>query len=276
MTRVWDRRNLHAWTVAPFDAVDRSPEQRVAMIARLGFARYAYSWRERHVPTFEAEIEATKRYGIQLMAWNFLALEPEDPLATAILELCRSHAISPELWVMQSHREGAGVRSDHRVELEADRIRRFVVLAAPYGCRVALYNHNGWLGMLDNQLLVLDRLAELGVSDVGIVYNFSHARDDGHDDTKDFPALWVRILPYVTAVNVTGTAWEGTLLYPSEGDAELEMMRTIEQSGWRGPVGLIAERGGDAELTLRNCLIGFDWLAAELAEPGSGGNRPFT
>jgi hypothetical protein len=37
---------------------------------------------------------------------------------------------------------------------------------------------------------------------------------------------------------------------------------------------LIAESGGDAEVTLRNARSGLDWLAAELREPGSGGQRP--
>jgi hypothetical protein len=52
-------------------------------------------------------------------------------------------------------------------------------------------------------------------------------------------------------------------------------MRTIQESGWTGPVGVIAEKGGDAEVTLKNYLKGIDWLAAEIAKPGSGGPRPF-
>jgi hypothetical protein len=54
------------------------------------------------------------------------------------------------------------------------------------------------------------------------------------------------------------------------------MMRTIQDSGWVGPVGLIAERGGDAKVTLGNDLLGLDWLAAELRQPGSGGSRPLS
>ena len=53
------------------------------------------------------------------------------------------------------------------------------------------------------------------------------------------------------------------------------MMRIIQDSGWKGPVGIIGEKSGDAEVTLRNYLIGLDWLAAELKQPGSGGARPF-
>ena len=161
------------------------------------------------------------------------------------------------------------------VRQEADRINALVKLAAPYGSRVELYNHNGWFGMLDNQLAIIARLKELGVAGVGMVYNFSHARDEFHDDTVNFPPLWRKIQPYVVAVNITGTTMDGAGIYPSQGDRELGMMRTIQESGWTGPVGLIAEKGGDAEITLRNDLAGLDWLAAELKRPGSGGPRPF-
>ena len=324
MRTLWAQENLHAWTVAPFDAVDRSPHERVAMLARLGFKNYAYSWRHKHVPTFDAELEALERHRIKLLAWNFLALEPDDPLTSSTLDLFKRHHVTPQLWVMQSHRDSTidpkqwrhrfprgpalpqtheeylllsdadkvrlskalaqtqaaempptPAQQDQRVHREAERIRAFAELAAPYGCRVALYNHNDWFGMIDNQLAILERLHQLGVDRVGIVYNFSHCRDELHDDTTDFQALWKKIQPYVLAVNVSGVAFEGLVIYPSQGDAELEMMRTIQDSGWQGAVGLIAEKGGDAEITLRNCLTGLHWLAAELQQPGSGGERPF-
>ena len=164
---------------------------------------------------------------------------------------------------------------DQRVLREAERIKKLVALATPYGVRVELYNHNGWYGIEENQLAIIQKLKTLGVNDVGMVYNFSHARDTAHDDTKEFPALWKKIKPYVVAVNITGTHMDGDLIYPSQGDRELEMMRVIQSSGWKGPVGLIAEKGGDAEVTLRNYMKGLDWLAAEVQQSGSGGEPPF-
>lgn len=162
-----------------------------------------------------------------------------------------------------------------QVDREVYRIQALIDLVKPYGNTIALYNHGGWFGSMNNQLAIIRKLEELGVKGVGIVYNFSHARDAHHDETAIFNAIWREIASYVVAVNVTGTAMEGTVIYPSEGDRELEMMRIIEESGWLGPIGLTAEKGGDAELTLRNDLIGLDWLAAELRQPGSGGPRPF-
>jgi hypothetical protein len=108
-----------------------------------------------------------------------------------------------------------------------------------------------------------------------MVYNFSHARDGFHDDSKNFPQLWKKMRDHVVAVNVTGMRTDEDVVYPSQGDSELEMLRTIQESGWRGPIGLVAEKGGDAEVTLGNYMVGLDWLAAELKQPGSGGPRPF-
>jgi sugar phosphate isomerase/epimerase len=325
---VWARSNLHAWSVAPFDEVKRTPDERAQMLQRLGIRKYAYSWRQQHIATFDAEIEAMKRHGIEIIAWNFLAVEPGDPPAEAALEAFRRHGIKPAIWVMQSphgrprtmqdwqkyvspgltlpatpedlrklpEAERAKIQAElrrarlraryesftrtpreqyERVRTEADRIKRIVEAVAPYGCKVALYAHNSWFGIMDNQVAIIERLKELGVTDVGIVYNFHHARDEDHDDTLEFPRIWRKIKPYVTAITVTGVRFEGEFAYPSQGDAELEMMRVIQESGWHGSVGMTAEVGGDSEATLRNYQIGIEWIAKELARPGSGGPRPF-
>lgn len=329
---LWAQKNRFAWCVVPFDARHRSPEARAAMLQGLGFDSFAYDWRDKDIPTFDAEIDALQRHHIRLLAWWY-PMDPGDPLAKSILETFRRHGVHPELWVMQSlshmpstiagwkpllppgllppgtrfpqtERElqalpgadrdrirqaiaDAAVRMQReslthgaaeqarRVNAEADRIAALQRLARPYGCQVELYNHNGWFGLEANQLAIIARLAQLGISDVGMVYNFSHARDALHDDTKDFPRIWSAIKDHVVAVNITGIGPHGEEVYPSQGDCELDMMRTIQSSGWRGPVGVVAEMGGDARVTLRNYLIGMNWIAAELKQPGSGGPRPF-
>jgi sugar phosphate isomerase/epimerase len=259
----------------PFDANKRSPEERAAMLERLGFSHFAYDWRTEHVPTFDAEIVALQKHHLDLLAWWF-PFDADNPLAKSTLEIFRRHNVHPQLWVMQSGEKTLSpLTHEQEIARNAERIGALVKLAAPYGCRVGLYNHNGWFGILDHQLAVLDRLKQQGITNVGIVYNFSHARDAHHDDSVNFPELWKKIQPHVMAVNITGMRMDGDIIYPSQGDSELEMMRTIEESGWTGPVGVIAEKGGDAEVTLKNYLIGLDWLAAELKQPGSAGPRPF-
>ncbi len=53
-----------------------------------------------------------------------------------------------------------------------------------------------------------------------------------------------------------------------------QLLPTIQASGWFGPIALIAEQGGDAEVTLSDDLTGLHWLSLEIAKPGSGGPRP--
>jgi len=231
-------------------------------------------------------LETFKRHRVHPQLWLIQPLRPvtlparAKEMSTAQLlqsaDLMQSiNAQSAEHWRQDLASTRTPQAQQLRVKREADRVAALVRLTEPYGVKVELYNHNGWFGMMDNQLAVIERLNALGVTDVGIVYNFDHARDALHDDTVDFPTLWSKIGPHVVAINVSGTHAEPSALYPSQGDRELEMMRTIRASGWKGPVGLNAEPGTDAEVTFKNCLVGLDWLAAELRQVGSAGPRPF-
>ena len=169
---------------------------------------------------------------------------PADPVLRTTLEVFKRQKIAPALWVMGS---GSLTKTEaeqrQRVEEEAERLRQIVELAKPYGVSVHLYNHNGWFGIPDNEVAVIERLKERGVTGVGMIYNFSH----GHQDVADFAAVWKRMQPYVVAVNVTGMVPDGEakLMPPSQGEQEQALLRVVLESGWRGPIGLIAEQGGD-------------------------------
>ena len=264
--------NLHAWCVVPFDAKKRGPEERAQMLEKLGFKRFVYDWRAKDIPTFDAEIEALKKHGIALTAW-WSPTNPRDPVLLQTLEVFQRQNVHPQLWVMGGGPPTATPDEQRqRVVKEAERIRDLVQLAEPYGCQVELYNHNAWFGQPDNEVAIIEQLKQLGVTSVGMIYNFSH----GHEDVADFPAIWKRIQPYVRAINVTGMgkAGETKIAPPSQGEFEIGMLRVIVDSGWTGPVGLIAEQGGDAEVTLGNGLRGLEWCRKELTQPGSGGDRP--
>ena len=47
---LFERDNLVAWCIVPFDAKKRGPEERAEMLHRLGFLRFAYDWRDEHLP----------------------------------------------------------------------------------------------------------------------------------------------------------------------------------------------------------------------------------
>lgn len=278
MTRIWDRDNLHAWCVVPFDEVKRGPEARAQMLADLGIRRFSYDWRAENVPHFGEELDALARHDIELLGWWWWPEQDEKELRYA-LDTFASRDVRPRLWFMQGENllpdrlPRTAQQQQERIELEAQRALRASELARGHG--IDLYTHNDWFGIPDNLVAVVEKARELGVPDIGISYNFSHARDEIHDDTVDFDALWSRIQPYVTSVNLAGTHFEDdTTLFPGDGEHDLEMMRVIEDSGWQGPVGVIAETGGDAEVSLRNAILRVEWLAAELIQPGSGGAKP--
>jgi hypothetical protein len=114
-----------------------------------------------------------------------------------------------------------------RVKLEAERVKSLVALAKPYHIQLALYSHNGWLGVPDHQVAVLTYLRRIGIRDVGIVYNFSHSHDGHHNDTEDFNRVWKLISSYVAAVNIAGVHREDAV-------RELSTPRSTWRQGFAG------------------------------------------
>jgi hypothetical protein len=262
------RDNLVAWCIVPFDAQKRGPEQRAAMLERLGIRQLAYDWRAEHVPTFPAELAALKRHGIKLTAFWFPTTLDND--ARTILALLQRSGIRTQLWVMGGG--GATYSAAEqcaRVAAEAARIRPIAEAAAKIGCSVELYNHGGWFGEPENQIAVIK---ELKLPNVGIVYNLHH----GHEHLSRFPELLKQMLPYLHALNLNGMMKNGALvggqiiLPLGQGDYDLELLRLIRGSGYRGPIGILNHTGEDAEARLRDNLDGLDWLVAQLAGKPAG------
>ena len=74
--------DLVAWCIVPFDSRKRSPEQRIAMLERLGFKRYAYDWRAEHLPDTARELRLAKEHGIHVEdVWVWI--EKDQPGRTA-------------------------------------------------------------------------------------------------------------------------------------------------------------------------------------------------
>jgi len=70
---LFNKDNLVARCIVPFDAKKRGPQARAEMLQRLGIKRVAYDWRPPDVPTFEEEIlQYKKQYrlkpGLQQLA----------------------------------------------------------------------------------------------------------------------------------------------------------------------------------------------------------------
>lgn len=261
------RKNLVAWCIVPFDSKKRGPEERAAMLEKLGFSKFAYDYRAEHIPTFDAEIEALKRHHVDLSAWWFpTTLNDEAKMTLAVFA---KHKVIPQLWVTG----GGGPTKDEadqkaRVAAEAARIRPIAEAAAKVGCKVALYNHGGWFGEPENQIAIIQ---ELKLDNVGIVYNQHH----GHDHLDRFAELLQKMKPYLYTLNLNGMVKEGDrkgqkILQLGQGDLDLKLLKIVRDSGYTGPIGILGHTQDDAEERLHDNLDGLDWLLPQLDGKGAG------
>lgn len=266
-TELFRRENLVAWCIVPFDDRERTPVERAEMLNRLGLSKYAYDYRAHHIPTFDAEMEAIKRHGIELTAWWF----PTDinDEARLILDVLKRHGIRTQLWVTGGGAPTASEQEQRdRVKAEAARIGRIANAAAEIGCRVSLYNHGGWFGEPENQLEII---RELKLPNVGIVYNLHH----GHDHLDRFAALLDQMKAHLDCLNLNGMVAGGDridkkILPLGEGDLDLGLLRIIRDSGYQGPIGILNHTQENAETRLGKNLAGLDALLEQLRREPAG------
>jgi putative heme-binding domain-containing protein len=269
------RDNLVAWCIVPFDSKKRGPEDRAAMLQRLGFRHFAYDWRAEHIPTFDAEMDALKKKGIKLDAF-WTAPGKLNRESRIILDLLKRHGLKADLWVLLDlgADRASGPEQEKRIAAATAELRPLAEEAARIGCSLALYNHGGWFGEPENQIAIIERLKSQGVSNVGIVYNLHH----GHDHLARFGPLLARMMPYLRTLCVNGMDNEGDrhgrkILPLGQGALDLELLRTICASGYNGPIGILGHTQDDAEERLRDNLDGLDWLLPQLSG-ASPGPRP--
>ncbi len=258
--------NLVAWCIVPFDARKRGPEERAAMLERLGFNLFAYDYRAEHVSSFDAEMEALERHRIRLLAWWFPPTLNDE--ARLILDVLKRHRLTPQLWVTgggEPTRDAQEQRS--RVTAEAARIRAIAEAAGKIGCTVGLYNHGGWFGEPENQLEIIARLHNQEITNVGLIYNQHH----GHGHVDRFAELMQKMKPHLLALNLNGMIpggdKHGKQIWPlGQGDLDLKLLRIIRDSGWRGPIGILNHTDEDAEVRLQENLRGLQRLVAQLGD----------
>lgn len=265
-TDLFAHPNLVAWCIVPFDAKGRGPEERAAMLERLGFTQFAYDYRAEHIATFDAEMEALKRHHVRLLAWWFPATLNNE--AKLILDVLTRHNLrGVQLWVTGS---GAPTKTPDeqqaRVAAEAARIRPIAEAAAKLEGQVALYNHGAWFGEPENQLAIIALLRRSGITNVGLVYNLHH----GHDHLARFPALLAQMKPHLLALNLNGTVRggdkQGQKIVPlAQGELDAQLLTAIRDSGWRGPIGILNHTNEDAEGRLQDNLAGLDWLRQKIS-----------
>ncbi|RQP10046.1 MAG: xylose isomerase [Parapedobacter sp.] len=262
---VFAKQNLAAWCIVPFDAKHRGPEERAKMLSDLGITKLAYDWREEHIPTFDDELRALNKYGIKLEAfWMMSGNHPEDdPYIRQIFDFIARNKVKTQIWLLMGEWEGFGDLSQHdKVEAMRKPIAYIAAKAAALDCQVALYNHGGWFGEPENQLEIIN---ELNLENVGMVYNFHHARLHHERFSTFFP----KILPHLFALNIAGLKSGVTdrFFRTGQGDVEKEMIRQVWKSKYRGTIGIINHNENeDAEKGLRDEIDGLKKILAEIGD----------
>jgi sugar phosphate isomerase/epimerase len=258
---VFDQQNLAAWCIVPFDAKKRSPEDRAAMVAKMGINKIAYDWRAEHVPEFEQEILAYQKHGIEFFA--FWGAHDEA------FRLFEKHKLHPQLWIMM---KGTGDTQETQVKSAAEGLLPILAKAKAIGSQVGIYNHGGWGGEPENMVAVCEYLKKNhGTDNVGIIYNLHH----GHSHLDRLPKALEAMKPWLLCLNLNGMDIAGDtkgrkILPLGVGTQDVTVLRQIRASGYNGPIGILNHTDEDAEGRLLDNLDGLKWLVPQLddAKPG--------
>jgi len=225
---IFRKDNLVAWCIVPFDARKRGPEARAQMLVELGIKKVAYDWRKEHVASFEQEILAYKKHGLEYFA--FWSWHPD------MAALIRKHNIKPQIW--KTNPSPRGATQQLKVEAAGRQMLPLVKQATELGCKVGLYNHGGWGGEPENLVAVCEWLRKEAKTDqVGIIYNFHH----GHGHIDDFDDSLDQMTPYLFCLNINGmnNGAKPKILSLGKGQHEQQMLRIVRHSGYTGPVGIL-------------------------------------
>ena len=239
---------LVAWCIVPFDAKQRGPAERAAMLKRLGLKRVAYDWRAKHVTEFEEEILQYKKHGLEFTAfWG---------VHEKAFDLFEKYKMSPQVWFM--FRQPQGDTQEAKVAAAAKGLLPLVARTQKMGSQLGLYNHGGWSGEPANLAAVCAYLHKhYDAKHVGIVYNLHH----GHGHIADFEKSLRQMKPYLLCLNLNGMNDGATpkILQLGRGQHEAAMIATIRKSGYTGPIGILDHRNDtDTEIALKENLEGLE------------------
>jgi sugar phosphate isomerase/epimerase len=262
---VYARQNLIAWCIVPFDSKKRGPEERAQMLNRLGITKLAYDWRQEHIPAFDQELEALKKHNIELQGfWFASGPNPEnDKNLATVLALLKRHQVKTQLWCMFGGVPNLDQMSQQeKVQAAAVPVAYVARKLAEIGCSLGLYNHGGWFGEPENQLAIINYLK---MPNIGMVYNFSHAEYQ----IRRFPEFYPKILPHLYALNLTGLkgGHPAEVVPVGQGNIEEGMMRLVQESSYKGPIGIINENfAPDAEAGLEMNIEGMKKILQHLGD----------
>lgn len=263
---IFRKENLAAWCIVPFDAGKRGPEERAAMLEKMGLKKFVYDYRPEHIPQWEDELKALEKHHIELLGWWFPTQLNDE--AKKALELFNRHGVHPQLWV---NGNGGPIEvkdvadQKERIAKEVTRLKPIAEAAAAAGCQVALYNHGSWYGEPENALAIIEALQAQGIKNVGMVYNLHH----GHGHLARLEKILPRMLPHLLSFNLNGMDVDGEakgrkILPLGMGTEDVKVLKILRASGYTGVIGILNHTNEDAEGRLLDNLDGLTWLLPQL------------
>ena len=257
----FEKENLLAWCIVPFDKLKRGPVARIEMLKNLGIKQYAYDWRAEHIQSFATEIDLARKNNIAIEAiWMFIDNKTDKigSLSTdnqRIIDIASTKKLKTTIWLGFNNNFFEGLNHFEKVKKGADFLKYLAPNFAQKGFKIALYNHGDWFGEPENEIEIIKAS---GQKNVGIVYSFHH----GHHQINRFHSMFSAMKPYLVAVNLDGMDLKKSQILPvGEGKSEKEMIEIIIKSGYNGRIGIIGHiMDEDVELVLKRNMDGLSKL----------------
>lgn len=248
--------NYYAWCIVPFDNQNRTPEQRIEMLKRLGFVSYAYDWREKHLPEMAKEIKLSNESGIKMNAvWMWIDKSDSIGQLSAnnqkVLQVLKETGLKTQIWMSFPEDYFDGLTEEERLDKASAMISYLSDEAEQLGCKIGMYNHGGWFGNPNNLVKIIETLSG---KEIGIIFNFHHA----HDLLGNYEAMVKNMAPHLWAVNLNGMNPGGPKILPiGSGEKEAEMIAILNKNGFAGPFGILGHvEDADVEKILQGNLEG--------------------
>lgn len=252
---------VSAWCILGFDSLDRSPEERIAMLQELGIKKYGFNRGKADYSKLTHEFKLAQENNIEITSVFLWLNANKDSIGhlsesnEALLAYLKELDQKPTIWV--SFNNNYFENLDHQAALNAgvDMVKYIKSRADDLGCKLALYNHTGWFGNPLNQIEIIKAVDQDGIT---IVYNFHHA----HDNIDIFKANIKEIIPYLSCVNLNGVKKGGPkILDIGKGEHEYEMIKDLKEAGYLGPWGILGHvKTEDAKVVLERNIEGLKAL----------------
>ncbi len=273
------RDQMAASHLVAHDALRRGPRERAQMLRSIGIHKIVWDWREEHLATFDAELDALRHHQVELSGmWTPLPMPAyEEPdyatrfgivptaIKTLITEAAR-RGYAPDLWTQIGFgQQGAPAHVPehaHRAEVDraADHLAGLARLARGHGMCVVLTNHGGWAGQPRTLVDIVTELARRGLGNVGIGFRLQHAHHliadlDHHLRTMDEHLVAVMLSGADAGAELTGRV----ILPFGAGSRDRWVTHALLESGWRGQLVIHAVGQDDSQARLLDSLDGWEW-----------------